>query len=124
LTHNKDGNGERLINLDNLAVLNDPVLRNLGLASQGELKRCHSPPIPTTAAISSDYFSAPIRSAGFPIQNFEDEDEQGGLVSGKGSDTVGPGAVTKRRRRREQQEEDDSSDLSDESDEEPDSAQR
>lgn len=40
------------------------------------------------------------------------------MLTGGGTDTVGPGIATKRRRRREQMEEEDSSDLSDESDEE------
>lgn len=48
----------------------------------------------------------------------EDEPDEGGMLTGGGNDTVGPGLATKRRRRREQMEEEDSSDLSDESDEE------
>lgn len=40
------------------------------------------------------------------------------MLTGGGTDTVGPGIATKRRRRREQMEEEDSSDLSDESDDE------
>lgn len=48
----------------------------------------------------------------------EDEPEEGGMLTGRGQDTLGPGLATKRRRRREQMEQEDSSDLSDESDEE------
>ena len=115
--------GERLINVDS-SILNDPSFRAAGwTANNAEIKRTYSPPIPT--AIASDYFSAPIRSAGFPPQSFGDDDEEGGMVTGKGSnDTIGPGPVTKRRRRREQHEEDDSSDLSDESDEDTEGTQR
>lgn len=54
-----------------------------------------------------------------PADFGEDEDE-GGMVTGAGSnDTVGPTRAARRRRRREPREmdEDDSSDLSDESDE-------
>ncbi|MCJ1234575.1 hypothetical protein MMC14_002536 [Varicellaria rhodocarpa] len=123
LTNIKDGVGERLINVDS-SILNDPSFRAAGwTANNAEIKRTYSPPIPT--AIASDYFSAPIRSAGFPPQSFGDDDEEGGMVTGKGSnDTIGPGPVTKRRRRREQHEEDDSSDLSDESDEDTEGTQR
>ncbi|MCJ1245987.1 hypothetical protein MMC30_003191 [Trapelia coarctata] len=123
LTHIKDGVGERLINVDS-AILNDPGFRAAGwTANIADIKRCYSPPIPT--AITSDYFSAPIRSAGFAPANFGDEDEEGGMVTGRGStDTVGPGPTTKRRRRREQHEEDDSSDLSDESEEDTEGTQR
>lgn len=123
LTHIKDGVGERLINVDS-AILNDPSFRAAGwTANIADIKRCYSPPIPT--AITSDYFSAPIRSAGFAPASFGDEDEEGGMVTGRGStETVGPGITTKRRRRREQHEEDDSSDLSDESEEDTEGTQR
>lgn len=116
LTNIKDGIGERLINVDS-GVLNDPSLRAAGwTADIADIKRTYSPPIPTT--ITSDYFSIPPRSAGFAPPGFNDEDEEGGMVTGRGStDTVGPGPNLRRRRHREQQEEDDSSDLSDESDE-------
>ncbi|MCJ1316728.1 hypothetical protein MMC15_002049 [Xylographa vitiligo] len=123
LTNIKDGVGERLINVDS-GILNDPSFRAAGwTANIADIKRCYSPPIPT--AITSDYFSAPIRSAGFAPTSFAEDDEEGGMVTGRNSsETVGPGPIIKRRRRREQQEEDDSSDLSDESDEDTEGAQR
>ena len=117
MTNIKDGIGERLINVDS-GILNDPSFRAGGWVADdiAELKRTHSPPIPTT--IASDYFYGPPRSAGLAPPNFNDEEEEGGMITGRGSnDTVGPGRDLKRRRRREQQEEDDSSDLSDESEE-------
>lgn len=112
----KDGIGERLISVDS-GILNDPSFRAAGwTADTADIKRTYSPPIPT--AITSDYFSAPPRSAGFAPSGFNDEDDEGGMVTGRGStDTVGPGPNLRRRRQREQQEEDDSSDLSDDSDE-------
>lgn len=115
LTNIKDGIGERLINVDS-SVLNDPSFRAAGwTADIAEIKRTYSPPIPT--AITSDYFSAPPRSAGFAPAGFNDEDDEGGMISKRGStETVAPGPNVRRRRHREQQEEDDSSDLSDESD--------
>ena len=115
MTHNKDGIGERLINVDS-SVLNDSSFRAAGwTANIADITRTYSPPIPT--AISSDYFAAPPRSAGFAPTGFDDEEEEGGMVTGRGStDTVGPGPNVKRRRLREQHDEDDSSDLSDESD--------
>ncbi|KAL8893332.1 MAG: hypothetical protein Q9192_005372 [Flavoplaca navasiana] len=119
LTHIKDGVGERLITVDS-SVLNDPSFRAAGwTANNVDVKRTYSPPIPTT--ITSDYFTAPPRSAGFPPPGFNDEDEEGGMVTGRGNDdSVRPGPNLRRRRRREQHEEEDSSDLSDESDEEVD----
>ncbi|KAL8853103.1 MAG: hypothetical protein Q9221_001985 [Calogaya cf. arnoldii] len=119
LTHVKDGVGERLITVDS-SILNDPSFRAAGWsANNADVKRTYSPPIPTT--VTSDYFTAPPRSAGFPPPGFNDEDEEGGMVTGHGNtDTVGPGPNLRRRRRREQHEEEDSSDLSDESDEEAD----
>ena len=119
LTHIKDGVGERLITVDS-SVLNDPSFRAAGwTANAVDIKRTYSPPIPTT--ITSDYFTAPPRSAGFPPPGFNDEEEEGGMVTGRGNDdSVRPGPNLRRRRRREQHEEEDSSDLSDESDEEVD----
>ncbi|KAL8925634.1 MAG: hypothetical protein Q9172_002138 [Xanthocarpia lactea] len=119
LTHIKDGVGERLITVDS-SILNDPSFRAAGWsADNADIKRTYSPPIPT--AITSDYFTAPPRSAGFPPPGFNDEEEEGGMVTGRGNaDTVGPGPNLRRRRRREQHEEEDSSDLSDESEEEAD----
>ncbi len=123
LTNIKDGIGERLINVDS-SVLNDPSFRAAGwTANVADTKRTYSPPIPTT--ISSDYFAAPPRSAGFAPAGFGDEEEEGGMVTGRGStDTVGPGPNVRRRRRREQHDEDDSSDLSDESDDDGEGARR
>ena len=88
-----------------------------------DIQRTYSPPIPTT--ISSEYFAAPPRSAGLTPAGFADEEEEGGMVTGRGStDTVGPGPHVRRRRLREQHDEDDSSDLSDESDEDADGSRR
>lgn len=113
----KDGVGERLITL-NTTVLNNPVFRAAGwIANPADIKRIHSPPIPT--AVTSDYFQAPPRSAGLP---FGEEEDDGGMVTGHGSnDTMAPNLQTKRRKRKEQLEEDDSSDLSDDSDDEEES---
>lgn len=123
LANIKDGVGERLINVDS-TVLNNPGFRAAGwIANTGDTKRTYSPPIPT--AITSDYFQVPPRSAGFPSTSFGDEEDDGGMVTGVTSnETFGPGPVAKRRRRREPQEEDDSSDLSDESEEDTEGAQR
>lgn len=123
MTHNKDGIGERLINVDS-SVLNDTSFRAAGwTANIADITRTYSPPIPT--AISSDYFAAPPRSAGVAPIGFDDEEEEGGMVTGRGStDTVGPGPNVKRRRLREQHDEDDSSDLSDESDEDAEGSRR
>lgn len=114
-----DGVGERLI------TLNDGFLNTAGFKAAGwrmnpaNIKRTHSPPIPT--AITSEYFQAPPRSAGLAPNGLEDENDEGGLVTGGAAgDTVGPGIATKRRRRREQMEEEDSSDLSDDSDDDGD----
>ena len=117
MTHIKDGIGERLITLDT-SVLNDPSFRAAGWSATGaDARKTYSPPIPT--AITSDYFAAPPRSAGFAPPGFNDEDSEGGMVTGRGStDTVGPGPNLRRKRRRDLHEEDDSSDLSDESDDE------
>lgn len=123
LTHIKDGIGERLINVDS-SVLNDPSFRAAGWsANLAELKRTYSPPIPTTG--TSDYFSAPPRSAGFAPPGYNDEEDEGGMVTGKGSaDTVGPGPRPKKNCQREQRDDDDSSDLTDESDDDADGAHR
>lgn len=137
LTHIHDGVGERLINL-NTAVLNNPAFRAAGwVPDNAAIKRCYSPPIPTTGAgVSSAYFQAPGRTTrqGVRLEDGDGDAEEGGgrgMVSGvTGSeDTIGAGgmAANERRRRqrtrKEQLEEDDSSDLeSDESDEEDKSA--
>ena len=111
--------GERLTTIND-AFLNTPGFKAAGWRpNPANIKRTHSPPIPT--AIASEYFQAPPGSAGLAPPGLDDEVEEGGMVTGGGAgDTVGPGIATKRRRRREQMEEEDSSDLSDESDEEGD----
>lgn len=123
LANIKDGIGERLINVDS-SVLNDPSFRAAGWSTNAaDIKRIYSPPIPT--AVTSDYFSAPPRSAGFAPPGFNDEEDEGGMVTGKGSvDTVGPEPRAKKNRKREQHDDDDSSDLTDESDDEADGTQR
>jgi len=118
-----DGVGERLINL-NTAVLNEPAFRAAGWAPDtAAIKRCYSPPIPTTGA--AEYFDRPVRARGDGVPLADSPEESyGGLISGqRGSeDTLGPSALTEKERRRRKQgqkmEEDDSSDLSDDSDEE------
>lgn len=117
--------GERLISLDSTALFNDPSIRAAGYGVKSEIQRTYSPPIPVAAAVSSEYFSGPSKAAGHDAARFPDDEEEGGMVTGRGStDTVGPRPQVKRRRRREQQEEDDSSDLSDDSEEEADGTQR
>jgi len=120
-----DGVGERLITV-NSAILNDPAFKAAGWAPDpAELKRTYSPPIPT--AVTSEYFQARPLSAGVAASGLGEDEEEGGMVTGGGvgsGDTVGPVLISRRRRRKEQLEEDDSSDLSDESDEELEGAQR
>ena len=107
-----DGVGERLLTIND-GFLNSAPFKAAGWRpNSSHTKRTHSPPIPT--AIASEYFQAP-RQVGHTL---EDGEEDGGMLTGGGADTMGPGMAIKRRRRREQMEEDDSSDLSDESDEE------
>nr|POE89870.1 target of rapamycin complex 2 subunit sin1 [Quercus suber] len=123
-----DGVGERLITLDP-NVLNEPAFRAAGwLPDTAVIKRCYSPPIPTTGA--ADYFSQPLRTRGNGLSLTDSPDKgQGGMISGhRGSeDTLGPSALTERERRRRKQghkiEDDDSSDLSDDSEEEETAAQ-
>lgn len=112
LTEVADGVGERLITLNENFLGSAPFKATGWRANPSLIKRTHSPPIPT--AVASEYFQAP-RRVGLTL---EDEPDEGGMLTGGGNDTVGPGFATKRRRRREQMEEEDSSDLSDESDEE------
>lgn len=145
----KDGIGDRLINVNN-SVLNTPGFRGAGWSSgytnsqnvAASIKRTYSPPIPTTAAVSSEYYRLANGSAddsrGFnPGFGDEGEDEEGGMVTGKStSDVFGMryharGGKRARRRDRHQQdqrqgdaEDDDSSDLSDESDDDGDLTQR
>ncbi|PHH59195.1 hypothetical protein CDD81_3571 [Ophiocordyceps australis] len=107
-----DGVGERLIAVDE-SFLNSAPFKAAGWRpNSSHVKRTHSPPIPT--AVASEYFQAP-RQIGHRLEDGEDD---GGLLTGGGADTMGPGMATKRRRRREQMDEEDSSDLSDDSDDE------
>ena len=133
LTHIHDGVGERLINL-NTSVLNNPAFRTAGWTpDNAAIKRCYSPPIPTTGGgVSSAYFKAPGRTTRQGVR-LDDGDGDGDAEGGRGmvsgmigsEDTIGAGGmgVNERRRRqrtrKEQLEEDDSSDLeSDDSEEE------
>ncbi|KAL2752805.1 hypothetical protein ACRALDRAFT_1083402 [Sodiomyces alcalophilus JCM 7366] len=111
LTEIADGVGERLISL-NEGFLNSPAFKAVGWQANPDLaKRCYSPPIPT--AIASEYFQGP-RPAGVSL---EEERDEGGMLTGGGTDTFGPGLAIKRRRRAHtNSDDDDSSDLSDESD--------
>jgi target of rapamycin complex 2 subunit MAPKAP1 len=115
LSNIKDGVGERLINV-NSSVLNNAAFRASGWQpNASDIKRTYSPPIPT--AVTAEYFQAP-KSFSAPRTVLEDE-EEGGMVTGAGSnETVGPNLHTRRRKRKEQMEQDDSSDLSEESDDE------
>ncbi|KAJ6788318.1 hypothetical protein PWT90_05130 [Aphanocladium album] len=108
-----DGVGERLLTVDE-SFINTAPFKAAGWRPTSSHKRTHSPPIPT--AIASEYFQAP-RQLGLSLEDGEDD---GGMLTHGGADTMGPGIATKRRRRREQMEEDDSSDLTDESEEEQD----
>ena len=122
LSHTHDGVGERLITL-NTSVLNNPAFRAAGwLPDTASMRRCYSPPIPTTG-VGAEYFQAPRKTRGASLED-ETEGDGGGMVTGHhgSEDTIGAGGLgvneKKRRRRKEQLEEDDSSDLSDDSDEE------
>ncbi|ETN39623.1 uncharacterized protein HMPREF1541_05849 [Cyphellophora europaea CBS 101466] len=109
LASNKDGVGERLINVNN-SILNTPGFRAAGWSTE-PIRRTYSPPIPTTGA--AEYFQNGA-SLNREVLLADDEDE-GGMVTGRASnDTIGP--ALRRRRRKEQIDDDDSSDLSDESD--------
>ncbi|KIW78518.1 hypothetical protein Z517_08356 [Fonsecaea pedrosoi CBS 271.37] len=115
----KDGTAERLINV-NSSILNTPGFRAAGWSAD-PVHRTYSPPIPTS--INSEYLKE-----GSELQRINsqaDEEDEGGLVTGRTSnDTIGPGFNVRRRRKKEHVEDDDSSDLTDESDEEADGAQR
>ncbi|KAJ5223820.1 hypothetical protein N7468_008362 [Penicillium chermesinum] len=140
----KDGIGDRLINVNN-AVLNTPGFRAAGWSAVppngtnnvAHPKRSYSPPIPTTAAVSSEYYRLAVRDANAAREELQGlgledgEDEEGGMVTGKSNlDLTSRRALArsgkkKARRDRHQEaqrqadaEDDDSSDLSDESDDE------
>ncbi len=142
LTHHRhvgDGVGERLINLPT-GVLNNPAFRAAGwLPDTQAVKRCYSPPIPTTGAAGADaasYFRAPTRARGISLEEGGGERDEGagGMVTGRAGseDTIPAGALMaanerkrRQRTRREMLDEEDSSDLeSDESDDEEKSAAR
>ncbi|KAJ5604479.1 hypothetical protein N7510_009633 [Penicillium lagena] len=146
----KDGIGDRLINVNN-SVLNTPGFRAAGwssasanpnIQSASSLKRTYSPPIPTTAAVSSEYYRLATRDANGArddVLGLDDgEDEEGGMVTGKSNMDVigrrhhGRGTKKKGRRERHQQEtqrptepeDEDSSDLSDDSDDDENNVHR
>lgn len=148
----KDGIGDRLINVNN-SVLNTPGFRAAGWSSASanpyaqtaaaHIKRAYSPPIPTTTAVSGDYYrfsTSKDFADGMGFGAAEDgEDEEGGMVTGKSNaDVTGRrqqhvqhGKKPRRRERQQQDhhrqgvaEEDDSSDLSDESDDDGEAGQR
>ncbi|KAI2637431.1 SIN1-domain-containing protein [Xylaria nigripes] len=117
LTEIADGVGERLITIND-SVLNTAPFKAAGWRlDPAHIKRLHSPPIPT--AVASEYFHAAPRPAGFTL---EDEGEEGGMLTGGGVETLGPGIDMKRHRERRhaRMDEDDSSELSEESEEESD----
>ncbi|KAL1588670.1 hypothetical protein WHR41_02615 [Cladosporium halotolerans] len=121
LNNNHDGVGERLISL-NTGVLNEPAFRAAGWTPDtAAVKRCYSPPIPTTGA--AEYFTRPSRAKGGGVLLADHGEEQGGMISGhRGSqDTISTNVFSekerRRRKQREKMEEDDSSDLSDDSEE-------
>ncbi|KAJ5175873.1 uncharacterized protein N7482_001750 [Penicillium canariense] len=139
----KDGIGDRLINVNN-SVLNTPGFRAAGWSSastsNAQIKRTHSPPIPTTAAVSSEYYRLAVRDANaarVEVQGLgleDGEDDEGGMVTGKshvdGAGRRHHGRTGKKKGRRDRHQEaqrqaevedDDSSDLSDDSDEDGDS---
>ena len=108
----------------NSSVLNNPAFRAAGWsANVADIKRTYSPPIPTT--LTSEYFQGPPGLGIQRVTSFPEDEDEGGMVTGRTSnDTVGPGPLAKRRRRKEQMDDDDSSDLSDDSEEDADGAQR
>ena len=141
LTHHRyvgDGVAERLISLPTNA-LNNPAFRSAGwLPDTQAVKRCYSPPIPTTGAAGvgdGAYFRAPshlahrTRARGVSLEDAGDDDS-GGMVTGRGEgggETVPAGTlmgVSERKRRqrtrREMLEEEYSSDLESEESEEDD----
>ncbi|KAE8352682.1 hypothetical protein BDV28DRAFT_157694 [Aspergillus coremiiformis] len=143
----KDGIGDRLINVNN-SVLNTPGFRAAGWSSAStnpsaqsvaaHIRRTYSPPIPTTAAVTSEYYKLGVSRDANEAQRLglgeDGEEDEGGMVTGKSSTDVigrrhGRGAKRAHRKERQQNdsykqrdaEEDDSSDLSDESDDDADS---
>ncbi|KAE8385285.1 hypothetical protein BDV23DRAFT_176368 [Aspergillus alliaceus] len=144
----KDGIGDRLINVNN-SVLNTPGFRAAGWSSvstnpsaqskAAHIRRTYSPPIPTTAAVTSEYYQLGVHRDANEAQRLglgeDGEEDEGGMVTGKSSTDVigrrpqGRGGKRAHRKERQQQdsykqrdaEEDDSSDLSDESDDDADS---
>ncbi|KAJ5484126.1 hypothetical protein N7539_005922 [Penicillium diatomitis] len=140
----KNGIGDRLINVNN-SILNTPGFRAAGWSTASStnhlVKRTHSPPIPTTAAVSSEYYRLAVRDANAARNELQGlgledgDDEEGGLVTGKNNvDVIArrhPGRTGKKKSKRERQQEqsrpaevddEDSSDLSDESDDDVSSA--
>lgn len=136
LVHNRhvgDGVSERLITLPS-NLLNNAAFRAAGwVPDTSAVKRCYSPPIPTTGAAGGEgvYFRVPTRARGVSLEDNdgrpETEEGVGGMVTGRGSEDTIPAAVSiaaneKKRRqksRREMLDDDDSSDLdSEESDDE------
>ncbi|KAL4918215.1 stress-activated map kinase interacting protein 1-domain-containing protein [Aspergillus aurantiobrunneus] len=145
----KDGIGDRLINV-NHSLLNAPGFRAAGWPTASanhptqlaaSIKRTYSPPIPTTTAVSSEYYQLSTRDVN-DSRRFgfgeDGEDDEGGMVTGRSTtDLIGrrnPLRNEKRMHRRDRQqreqqkarevEEEDSSDLSDESDEDGEGPQR
>ena len=108
-----------------------------------QVKRTYSPPIPTTAAVSSEYYRLAVRDANAARDELQGlgledgDDDEGGMVTGKSNvEVVGKlhqGRSGKKKGRRDRQaetqrqeepEDEDSSDLSDDSDEEGDDPQK
>ncbi|EHY58244.1 Component of a membrane-bound complex containing the Tor2p kinase [Exophiala dermatitidis] len=119
LANVKDGVAERLINV-NSSVLNTAEFRAAGWSAEPVQRTC-SPPIPTS--INTEYFQNGSELQ--LVNSHGDEEDEGGLLTGRTSnDTIGPGFNARRRRKKEHVEDDDSSDLTDESEEEAEGAQR
>jgi hypothetical protein len=147
----KDGIGDRLINVND-SVLNTPGFRAAGWStaaaypnthSSSHLKRTYSPPIPTTANVSSEYYRLAERNAKpqrHELQGLglEDGEDDGGMVTGSKSHmdmtarrNHARGGKKKTRRERQQEvqrqveaEDEDSSDLSDDSEDDGDNVGR
>ena len=106
------------------------------------MKRTHSPPIPTTAAVSSEYYRLAVRDANAARNELhglgleDGEDDEGGMVTGKSHVEItgrrNHGRTGKKKGRRDRhpevqrqvEEDEDSSDLSDDSDEDGENMQR